>query len=221
MFSACMVAPATTMLGVGTVVFSAVIWAGLCRPPFKVVRVSLSLGLVLFLPYFVLVPLIRAHSPSSGWLDALAAPWAVFLRGIVGMQVTISTATTLSASDLRRGMIGLPIPDVITAVLLQIVHQTHTLLSETRRISGAIAVRGGSAGLRTGLRLIVSLPRLWLPRIIHRAERVAAAMEMRGYCQHDLRAMGVVSGSCIDAIAVGFSVVALAGAIALRLWGVA
>jgi len=102
------------------------------------------------------------------------------------MLLCAATVTTLSASDLRRGLLGLPVPAMVTAILLQIVQQTATLLDESRRVAMAIAVRGASTGGLTAIRLIGSLPRVWLPRVMERAERVAAAMELRGFCSGDL-----------------------------------
>ncbi len=218
-FTACLVAPASTVPGTGAIIVCGVLWVALCRPRLKIVGAAFAFGLVVLLPYFLLAPIIRYQEPSRGWSDALAGPWAVVLHGIATMQVTIATVTTLTASDLRRGLIRLPVPRIMTAVLLQIVQQTYTILYETRRIAAAIAVRGGSVGFRTGLRVVMSLPSVWLPRIIERAERVAAAMEVRGYCRRDLRAMGSVAASRIDAVAVGLSILGLAGVIALRLWG--
>jgi energy-coupling factor transporter transmembrane protein EcfT len=118
------------------------------------------------------------------------------------MLVSIGTVASLSASDLREGLLRLPVPRVVSAILLQIVHQAATLFYETRRVASAVAVRGASNARVTGWRVLSSLPRVWLPRIIVRAERVAAAMELRGYCDGDLRSfrqhrMGLADGAAL------------------------
>jgi energy-coupling factor transporter transmembrane protein EcfT len=195
------------------------IWAALVRPPFRVVRSTLLLGLLLFVPYFLLVPLVRQQSAVDGWQDAFLVSWVVFFRGMTAMQASVMTAATLSASALRQGLSRLPIPRVFSAVLIQIVHQTTSLVYETRRVAAAIAVRGGTTGYRTAIRVLISIPRVWLPRVVHRAERVGAAMELRGYCQRDLARVGSVSASPIDSLAVGGALLVLGGAVALRIWG--
>jgi energy-coupling factor transporter transmembrane protein EcfT len=214
-----MVAPATRWAGVAAATLVVAAWAALVHPPMRVVRSSLGLGLVLFLPYFLLVPLM--HDPAAGqdWLGACGVAWTVFFRGMTGMQASILTATTLSASALRQGLSRLPAPRAFSAVLIQIVHQTATLAYETRQIATALAVRGGTTGHRTAFRVLASLPRVWLPRVVDRAERVGAAMELRGYCERDLAELGVVAATWKDRLAMAAALTALAAAIALRIWG--
>jgi cobalt/nickel transport system ATP-binding protein len=135
---------------------------------------------------------IGAHLPSAVLPSDLpngaastrpfAIVWSVFMRGMSSLLVSVATITTLSAGDLREGLMRLPVPGVVSAILLQIVHQTATLAYETRRVASAMAVRGASSGGLTMWRLLSSLPRVWLPRIVRRADRVACAMELRGYC---------------------------------------
>jgi energy-coupling factor transporter transmembrane protein EcfT len=218
-FATCMIAPATNWIGVTGILSTVVLWGVLVRPPVRIIGSTLLLGLILFLPYFFLVPLIHTESAGGGWLGAFGAPWTVFLRGMTAMQASVLTATALSASALRQGLNRLPVPRVISAVLIQIVHQATSLLYETQRVASAIAVRGGTTGYRTGLRLLTSLPRVWLPRVVDRAERVGAAMELRGYCERDLAEMGVVSTSWKDRLAVGLAIFVVAGAAALRIRG--
>jgi energy-coupling factor transporter transmembrane protein EcfT len=217
-FAVCMIAPATTAFGISAVLSATVLWVIICRPPVTVVRDSIVFGFALFLPYSLLVPLIYLGKEGGGWLDAFSPAWTIFFRGLSSMLVSITTVTTLSASELRQGLIHLPLPNSISAILVQIVHQASALIYETRRIASATAVRSGSYGFRTALRVVVSLPTVWMPRIIDKTERVAKAMEMRGYCQQDLRALGGVSTRPIDAYAMALSALLVIGAVAIRLW---
>ena len=182
-FAASMVAPATTLPGAGLLVAGAVVWLMACGLPGRVVRGGAAFGLALFLPYFLLVPVIHAAPPSLGWswAQAAAAPGSVFLHGLCGLMISIATVGSLSPSDLHEGLARLPVPRLVSAVLTQIIHQTGTLVAETRQILAAMAVRGAAGGGRTTWGMLTSLPRVWLPRIIQRAERVGAAMELRGY----------------------------------------
>ena len=141
-----MVAPAATGPGILVVAVTVVSWVIACGPPWRVAGSFAMLGLAVFLPYFLLAPLIRAGSPgqAAGWTHALAAPWGVFLHGMAALLVSTATATTLSPSDLRSGMLALPVPGIVSAILLQIVNQTSDLAYETRRVAAAIAVRVAS-----------------------------------------------------------------------------
>ena len=217
-FAACMVPSVTTLPGSLAVVGVVAVWLATCRVPFRVLRLAVLLGLALFVPYFLLLPLLPDAPPvfSGSWQRALAVPWTILLRGMSGMLVSVATVTTLSASDLREALVRLPVPGIVSAILLQIIHQTSTLFYETRRVAAAMAVRGASSGVATGWRVLASLPRVWLPRIAVRAERVADAMELRGFCDEELRPLHQMQVSPVDIAALSAAVVVLAGAVALR-----
>jgi energy-coupling factor transporter transmembrane protein EcfT len=214
-FVACLTAPAWTVPGAAFSAAAALCWIGICGVPRSAAKSMICFGLAMFLPYFVLVPLLAHGSPSiagaSGWAKAFAAPWDVFLHGLAGMFVAMATAASLSPSDLREGMVSLPVPRVLAAVLIQIVHQASELQFETRRVAAALAVRGATDRGRTALRILTSLPQIWLPRIIGRADRVAAAMELRGYAESDLRIFGRTAIGAADVA----SILAVLGALAL------
>ena len=218
-FAACLIAPASTLWGSLCAVGTVGVWLVVCRPPWRVVRTSLLLGLVLFLPYFLLLPLLAdGVSPATGgWQYAIVVPWTVLLRGVCAMQVCSATIASLSASDLREALVRLPVPNLVSAILLQIVQQTATLVYETRRVASAMAVRGASSGGLTAWRVLRSLPRVWLPRVIDRAERVGAAMDLRGYCDGDLTSFGSVKPRRIDGAMAVLASSLLATAIVLRL----
>jgi energy-coupling factor transporter transmembrane protein EcfT len=217
-FAVCMISPATGALGVSFILASTALFEIACRPPFKVVRLTALLGFALLCPYFLLTPLIHqgAFDWHAGFTKSAAIPWTVFIRGMAGMQISVSTVSTLTASDLRQGLMRLPLPEAVSAILLQIVHQAANLFYETRRIAAAVSVRGASSGFKTALKLMTSLPKVWLPRIITRADRVAAAMEMRGFCERDARAFGSVPMRAVDWAALGLSACLLTAAAALR-----
>ncbi|HUT77463.1 MAG TPA: CbiQ family ECF transporter T component [Polyangia bacterium] len=222
-FAACIIAPAATVAGSLGVAAVVAIWLAACRPPFRVLRIAGALGLVLFLPYFLLLPLLpdAPSDPGGSWRQALLVPWAVLLHGMSGMLVSVATVASLSASELREALVRLPVPGVVSAILLQIVHQAATLFYETKRVAAAMAVRGASSGGVAGWRVLSSLPRVWLPRVVERAERVTAAMELRGYGEDELRSFQRSKTGLADCAALVAAAGALAASIALRLWCVA
>jgi energy-coupling factor transporter transmembrane protein EcfT len=201
LFATCLVAPAATSVGSVAVIATTIAWLAACCPPRRVVRNTAALGLAVLLPYFLLLPLIP-HSAAPGaqpWIQAFAVPWSILLRGMSGMLVSVATATTLGGNDLHEALVRLPVPAMVSAILLQIVHQTVTLVDETRRVAAAMAVRGASSGPLTAWRLLSSVSQVWLPRLFVRAERVAAAMELRGYLDRALRPLRRTDRSLADA----------------------
>jgi len=220
LFAACLMSPALSVPGTALITATTAAWITASGMPGRILRSSALLGLAMFLPYLLLVPLMvkgdSVMGAGTGWAGALAVPWAILLHGLAGLLIAAATVSTLTASDLRGGLLALPLPIIFTAILIQIVHQTFVLLSETKRIAGAVAVRGGSGKGRAVVWMLTSLPRVWLPRVLDRADRVAAAMELRGFAEADLRVFGQRTIGVTDAAAIILAGVALAAAVILR-----
>jgi energy-coupling factor transporter transmembrane protein EcfT len=195
---------------------AAAAWVAACGLPRRTTGFFLLLALVMFLPYFLLVPLLLRYGagPASAslWERAFAGPWTVLLHGTAGMFIAAATVAALGLSELRSGLAALPLPRAAVVILLQIVHQTSTLLSETKRMVDAAAVRGASGGGRAVLRVLMSLPRVWLPRVLDRADRVAAAMELRDYtgAAPDIFGRAPFRAADVSAVFAGSAVLALA-----------
>jgi energy-coupling factor transporter transmembrane protein EcfT len=219
-FATCMVAPTSTWAGALIAATAAAGWLLLCRPPIRLVRTILVLGVAVLLPFFLLTPFVTPEAGTEPFTVPLAIVGGLFVRGLCALVASVATITTLSASDLREGLVRLPVPGVISAILIQIVHQTATLAYETRRMASAISVRASSAGSRTAWRLLASLPRVWLPRIVGRADRVAAAMELRGYCEADVAGRGRARVGLADVLTLMLMAGALGIAVAVRCWRV-
>jgi len=222
LFAACLVSPALSAAGTALIAVTTAGWIFASGLPSRALRSSALLGLAMFLPYLLLVPLMVKGPPvmglGTGWAGALAVPWGILLHGLAGLLIATATVSTLPASDLRGGLVALPLPRLFSAILVQIVHQTPVLLSETKRVAAAVAVRGGSGRWRAVLRMLTSLPRVWLPRMLGRADRVAAAMELRGFAEADLRIFGQRTIGASDLGVMALAGIALAAAATLR-WG--
>jgi hypothetical protein len=167
MFAACLVPRPSTVVGSLLLVGTVIVWLLLCRPPARLLGTASIFSFALFSPVFLIAP--------------LAPAWTVLARGVATMLVSVATIVTLGITDLDDGLASLPVPRPVTALVTQIVHQTGMLIGETRRIVQTMAVRGGVGNSRAGLGLLGALPRVWLPRIVLRADRVAAVMELRGF----------------------------------------
>jgi len=135
------------------------------------------------------------------------------------MLVSVAAATCLSPAELREALVRLPVPSLVSRILVQIVHQTGTLLYETQRVAAAMGVRGAASGGRVVWRVLFSLPQVWLPRVIDRAERVSAAMELRGYCDGPVAAEQRQRLGIAEFATLGGAGAALIASIGVRVWG--
>jgi energy-coupling factor transporter transmembrane protein EcfT len=218
--AASMVAPAANAPGAIFIFIITAVWLALCGLPLKLVRSLVVYGLILLLPIFLIAHLSAALSEErlEGWDQWMAAPWSILVRGISAVLVSVATFAVLSPGDFREGLIRLPLPGIVTEILAQIVQQTATLYYETRRVAAAMAVRGASNAGLTAWRMVVSLPRVWLPRVMQRAERVAAALELRGYCDGELRSLQPRPPRFFDYAALVLVSCTLVIAAAIRWW---
>jgi len=181
-FASCLVLPVYKPLGFYIICGTTITWAFLCGIPWKNITGLLLYAFLLFLPLFLLTPWIERH-PSSGynWYDATKVPMEIGIRGTACIFICASTIAILDLSEFNTGLSLLPIPLTITSLVIQIVHQTAMLANESRRISSALRIRGVPSGYIARLRFLSALPTIWLLRIMNRAERIAAAMELRGF----------------------------------------
>jgi energy-coupling factor transporter transmembrane protein EcfT len=208
-----------------------------CGLPLRHGLKALSIGLLLYTPLVLLLaaptlaPLVseafralfEGEEAARRWLLAAAADPAtghmagIVARGVCSLIVSIATLATLTPGDVHPALGGLPLPRTARLILLQVVQQTGMLLDETRRVRHAVAVRGAGTGALTDLVLVRSLPAAWLARVAGRAERVAMALDVRGYVEAPLPAIPLPHRwSAADGVALGLGTVALLGALLLR-----
>lgn len=167
-----------------TAVLAGVYFSGI---PGRYVWSLLFYGIVIFGPIFLFAPFIQPDPAFSADTElalvseSLRTPWLIFSKGIAGILVAAAIVSVLTLSDLYDGLARLPLPRLVVIILVQVVHQAKLLFEQTGRIARAAALRSGSSRLKTGLFLLRTIPSIWLPRILFKAERVAAAMDLRGY----------------------------------------
>lgn len=184
MLGVALAVPLVSGWGVASVLGVGAVWALGCGLPGRRLAGVLILAAWLFLPLFLLMSLAGVRDISGGWTGALHVSAVVALRGTVCLVVAAATMAALDVSEFRRGLSGLPLPHAVRALLLQIVHQTALLTDESCRIAVALRVRGAvSAPWRCRMRAVFAFPVIWLLRLVARAERVGAAMEVRGFAE--------------------------------------
>lgn len=209
-FLTCLIAPYQKISGLAVCIASTAAWLAVVMPPWRVVGPSAILGLILFVPYLILIPFMKP--------EAAGVPAGVFLRGMCGVLISATTVSSLSLGELHDGVSRLPLPSMVTAILLQIIQQTGTIVYETERIASAMAVRGATGSGYAALKVLSTVPQVWLPRVVLKAERLADAMDMRGYngpsgkihCNSDL--------NVADIAALAITLTAVETSLAVRLW---
>lgn len=221
-FATCMIAPATTLTGGLVIAVTVTAWLVASRPPMKTVFGFALLGLLLFVPTLLLLPLMPPNGvrAAAGWKHGFVASANLLVRGMSGVLISMATIASVSVSDLREGLTRLPLPGIVSAIVVQIVHQTATLFYETKRVASAMAVRGASGGGRAAWQVLWSLPRVWLPRIVDRADRVADAMELRGYCEGEALSLRSSRMRAADWAALALALAVLGLAVVIRGRGV-
>ncbi len=202
----------------GIALFSVVLigWTAGCGIPLRRLVSVLLLAGCLFLPLLLLAPVARIQTDSGSWPEAVRVPLVIGLRGTAGIVVCAATLSVLDLAELGQGLSGLPLPHTLAALIMQIAHQTALLADESRRMAAALRVRGvPSATVSVRLRCLFALPVIWLLRLLLRAERVSAAMEVRGF-DGPLRGERTACTSASDRCAVAFSLLVFGVVLVMR-----
>jgi energy-coupling factor transporter transmembrane protein EcfT len=160
----------------------------LCRMPLRhLMRASIGVLLMSapFLCFLLMAgPYTFAFSQRTPLdVDAITGKHVavVALKGMSCALIVLSALSTVSFSELNDALARLPLPRIVVLLILQILHQTKLLLDETTRISKAFAVRGATSGMEASFLTLRHFPQTWLPRMVAKSERVANAMDLRGY----------------------------------------
>ena len=173
-------------------------------------------SMALFLPLFLLTPWMESAGAVRGnpWLDAAEIPLAMSLRGTCCVFVCAATMAVLDLADFSAAFGPLPIPHIIKNLLMQIAHQTSMLTDESQRISAAVRIRGLPSGFTSKLRFLPAVPTIWLLRIMNRADRIGAAMDLRGF--ETLTRASPANISLMDGFAITTALLVLGASISIR-----
>ena len=208
--AAVLMAKVATLPGGLLILALTLLWMRLCGFQSRNLWRLAAGGLLLFTS--ILGSLALAAGLGEGPLRPGAA-WSLALKGVALAGLSWATLATFRLGDLLAALGGGP--GTLRLILEQIIQQVRNLLDESRRIAQAWQLRGGSG--RLPLALLRAAPMVWLPRVAHRAERVAAAMDLRGIPGHGLfrepQPLGWREGGLL-----GLSLAGFLAALALR-WG--
>ena len=215
-FASCSAASLEKLWGIALLFGVLIGWTAGCGFPLRRLGHVLSFAACLFLPLLLLAPIIRIQSDSGSWSEALRVPLVIGLRGTACIVVCAATLSVLNLAELGQGLAGVPLPHTLAALIMQIAHQTALLTDESRRMVAALRVRGvPSATVSIRLRCLFVLPVLWLLRLLLRAERVSAAMEVRGF-DGPLRRERIASVSISDRCAIAAAFLVFGAVLFLR-----
>jgi hypothetical protein len=183
LLTAILIVPLSRPWGAGAVMTVAAAGILLAGTPLRLlVRISLVFA-VLYVPLLALLLLSRMMTADGVQLSAMGHPGqitGIALRSFAVLMVSSAVVSTLTIADAVRGSLVLPVPRLAVTILFHVLHQASLMLRETVSMSQAVALRGGTRGIRTGLLMARSLPSVWLPRIEGRIERAARAADLRG-----------------------------------------
>jgi len=215
-FATCLVSPVTSPPGICIACGAAIGWVVLCGPPGRRLLALSLYSLALFLPLFLLTPWLESTGAVRGtpWLDVAQIPLAMSLRGTACVFVCASTIAVLDLADFGTALGTLPIPRIIKHLLMQIAHQAAMLTNESQRISAAVRIRGLPAGFTSKMKFLPALPTIWLLRVMNRADRISAAMDMRGF--ESFKRASTANFSLIDGLAVTIALLMLGAGISIR-----
>ncbi|MFA7172535.1 MAG: energy-coupling factor transporter transmembrane component T [Kiritimatiellia bacterium] len=192
-------------------------WIAGCGLPLRRLGYLLGFAACLFLPLLLLVPVASLQGGTASASTTLHAALGVGVRGTLCLLVCGATFAALQPAELRQGLAALPLPGAMAALILQVVHQSTLLAEDSRCMVMALRVRGvTSASLIARLRCLFALPVLWLLHLVLRAERVSAAMEVRGF-DGVLRGEPLTAASAWDRCAVTLALLVFGVTFALRL----
>ena len=216
-FASCSVAPLNTLCGVAIFFGVLIGWAAGCGIPLRRLSNVLRFAACLFLPLLLLAPFASFQAGSCSWSEALRVPLVIGLRGAACVVVCAATLSVLDLAELGQGLAGLPLPRTLAALVMQIAHQTALMTDESTRMATALRVRGvPSATVSVRLRCLFALPVIWLLRLLLRAERVSAAMEVRGFDGPICGESSTAGTSASDRCAVAFSLLVLGAVLVMR-----
>ena len=137
------------------------------------ITITATFGIAPWVAALVLDPSLRS---SSGVLSLAG----IAARSASTSAIALFVVSSMGIAEVHRGLARFPFPHTFKVLTLHILHQAGLLLAETRRVHQAIAVRSASSRVLASWLLIRSLPQVWLSRVMHRSERVAHALELRG-----------------------------------------
>ena len=130
-----------------------VAWLVVTHPPRSGIFKLLCLGLIFFVPVFILVPFTGR---SNEWIDlwglltvrsdAWVAPLNVLVRGVFCLLLGYGLIASLEKSEFQQALVRLPLPRVIVVMVHQILRWLGPLVEESTSIGRAVALRGGSRG---------------------------------------------------------------------------
>ncbi len=196
-------------------------WFVMVKPPRLLLGPLLLFAFTLFAPFVLFTPWVTTTSgPAADLMIPMpwAVAWRILIKGTAALLVTTWTASTMSLHELETALVNLRVPGPLAELLLQIIHQAHALAEETRMMSQAVRVRGALAGWGAMLSVATALPRVWLPRVLYRADRVGDAMEIRGY-ELDENLDSTLGLGTKDYLMLAWAGLVLAGSLYVRIYG--
>ena len=156
-------------------------WSLCCALPRAVLIRLLRFAIALYIPALLLIS-FASFLADMDLHTAFTTTNTIILRSVTSVIICVATGAALNTSELNRALLEIPIPQPVSTLIVQVIHQSEILLKENRSMLAALQLRGvNSAPLKLRLRCICAVPTLWILRLAARAERVGDAMELRNF----------------------------------------
>lgn len=216
-FLSCLVPDASTVPGLLALTLTVVTWFAAAGAPPRLVGKLSVLGLVMLSPIFVFTPFVDVQGGPG---PQLWVTLAVFARGMATLLVATVTLSTLTLSEAHHGLSTLPLPRLLTAIVVQILMQASLLGREASHLVRAMRVRRTTEGYANGLLTLAGVSRTWMQRLLLKVDRVASAMELRGFDGVQMP-LPVAPTRRRDATALALACSWIFLTLAARCWGIA
>ncbi len=172
--------PLPSEAGTAFIAFTVTTWCMASGLRIRTVWVLFIFSTVMFMPIFCLAPWM-SNTADTGLKGKILDSLSIIIRATSGIFVWAGTLGSLKQWELHTAIAHLPLPRLVSIIIIQILQQGFNMIEETRRLIMSIKTRGAFRAGPMKWHVIFSFPIIWLVRVTHRAERVAAAMTMRRY----------------------------------------
>jgi cobalt/nickel transport system permease protein len=174
----CVIIPGPSLTGLLSIAAILILFLTATGIPLVRLKRFVILAFIMYAPILLMALGITIRTPGH----SAGTTWMVLaVKGAATLLVTGGTLSSLTLSEFGGSLRALQVPRSMSIIATHILQQTSVMISESVRTRQAILLRGDTSRFGTTFLLLRHLPATWLPRLLVRSQRVAAAMEVRGY----------------------------------------
>ena len=165
-----LILPSSSTAGIISGILIVLSWNLLCGSPVKIYEILLPPSAIALVPFIIL-------STMSGF----AVTGSILFHSLASLFICIGGFTSLTMNDFHEGISLMPLSGSVSALIIQIVHQTLLLVSETQMIMMSMRLRMAGSRNLDKCGVMFNFPVVWLERLVHKAGSISDAMVLRNY----------------------------------------